>query len=246
MGKKYKAKYTQSKSPFKGVVSGGIAAAVAGLVYAAVFPVRSAAGGVLMALVVLAAAFLAYTMGSGLDTSKRAPQSSQAALTGDEKVDALIYRGHEMLSAIRMENERIPDADLSYKMDELESVAGKIFKAVSEQPRKAPQIRRFMDYYLPTTLKMLSGYRRMDEQNIRGEEAAETRAKIENAMDVVISAFKKQLDNLYKDDMLDISTDIDVLETLLKRDQLTNEGIRASGGQAAGAFAQQTQEEHHG
>lgn len=246
MGKKYKEKYTQSKSPLKGVASGGIAAALAGLLYTALFPVRSVGGGVLMGLVVVLAAFLAYTMGSGLDTGKHAPRSEAAVLTGDDKVDALIYRGHEMLAAIRMENQRIPDAGLSYKMDELESVAGKIFKAVSEQPRKAPQIRRFMDYYLPTTLKMLSGYRRMEEQDIQGEGAAQTRAKIENAMDVVIAAFKKQLNNLYKDDMLDISTDIDVLETLLKRDQLTNAGMQAPHGETAGGFAVQTQEEQHG
>ncbi len=98
-----------------------------------------------------------------------------------------------------------------------------------------------MDYYLPTTLKMLSSYRRMDEQKIQGARVQDTKEKIENAMDVVLSAFKKQLDTLYQDDMLDVSTDIDVLETMLKQDSLIGEGLTMTSS-TAGASAQAVQQ----
>ena len=145
-------------------------------------------------------------------------------------------KGQEMLVQIRQENDLIPDAELSSQMDQLEDVANRIFRTVAEKPDKAPQIRRFMDYYMPTTLKMLEGYRKMDERQVKGQEAQATRAQIREAMDTVLKAFDKQLNALYQDDMLDLSTDIDVMETMLRQDGLIDSGMKQ---QQATAQAQQ-------
>jgi 5-bromo-4-chloroindolyl phosphate hydrolysis protein len=83
-----------------------------------------------------------------------------------------------------------------------------------------------MDYYLPTTLKMLSGYRKMDERQVTGKNAQETRSQIREAMNTVLKAFDKQLDALYQDEMLDLSTDIDVMETMLRQDGLIDSGMQ--------------------
>lgn len=181
-------------------------------------------------LICLGAALLVgrvvYIMAQGLDTSKDAPAQQQIPKTGDAAADSLVEKGQEMLSQIRQENALIPDAELTAQMDQLDDVANRIFHTVAEQPGKAPQIRRFMDYYLPTTLKMLQGYRKMDERQVSGQEAQETRAQIRRAMDVVLKAFDKQLNALYHDDMLDLSTDIDVMETMLRQDGLVDSGIK--------------------
>ena len=103
-----------------------------------------------------------FIMAQGLDTSKEAPVQQSIPKTGDAAVDTLVDKGQELLSQIRHENDLIPDADLTAQINQLEGVANRIFHTVAEQPQKAPQIRRFMDYYLPTTLKMLAGYRKMD------------------------------------------------------------------------------------
>ena len=133
-----------------------------------------------------------------------------------------------MLAEIRKENDLIPDAQLTAQMNQLDKVANQIFHTVAEHPEKAPQIRRFMDYYLPTTLKMLTGYRKMDERQVKGQNANETRAQIREAMDTVLKAFDKQLDALYQDELLDISTDIDVMETMLRQDGLIDGGVKAA------------------
>ena len=73
---------------------------------------------------------------------------------------------------------------------------------------------------------MLSGYRKMDERQLNGKSAQETRAQVREAMDTVLKAFDKQLDALYQDDMLDISTDIDVMETMLRQDGLIDSGMQ--------------------
>ena len=97
-----------------------------------------------------------------------------------------------------------------------------IFKTVSEKPGKAGQIRKFMSYYLPTTLKMLNSYTTMQNRGVSSTNLAEARQTMYRGMDMVITACQKQLDNLYKDTMLDVSTDIDVLEQMLRRDGFTD------------------------
>ena len=178
--------------------------------------------------IALLVGWVVYIMAQGLDTSKEAPPQQSIPKTGDSAVDSLVEKGQEMLAQIRHENDLIPDAQLTDQMNQLDKVANQIFHTVAEHPEKAPQIRRFMDYYLPTTLKMLTGYRRMDERQVKGQNANETRAQIREAMDTVLKAFDKQLDALYQDEMLDISTDIDVMETMLRQDGLIGGGVKAT------------------
>ncbi len=235
------AKVNQSKSPVKGWIWGFLAAGATGAVYSAILPLYKWPHYLLMAAAVLLVGRVAQIMGSGLDTSKQMPAMDDLPKTGNEQVDQLIERGKGILAQIVEENRLIPDPTLSRQMDELESITNKIFRTVIEQPGKVSQIRRFMDYYLPTTLKMLRGYRKMDERSISGREADKVRDKIVSGMDVVIGAFRKQLNTLYQDDILDISTDIDVLETMLKQDGLSGQPISMFG--SAGAAAQQKKED---
>ena len=176
--------------------------------------------------VALLAGRIVYIMAQGLDTSNHAPEQQPIPKTGDSAVDTLVERGQDMLSQIRRENDLIPDAGLTAQMNRLDDVANRIFRTVAEQPQKAPQIRRFMDYYLPTTLKMLAGYRKMDERQVSGQNAEETRGQVREAMDTVLKAFDKQLDALYQDDMLDLTTDIDVMEAMLRQDGLIDSDMK--------------------
>ena len=98
-----------------------------------------------------------------------------------------------------------------------------------DQPRKLPQIRRFLDYYLPTTLKILNAYDRMDAVGISGSNIDTTKGKVENMMDTIVQAFDKQLDALFGEEALDISTDITVMENLLAREGLGGMNLGANG-----------------
>lgn len=219
------AKYRQSRSPKKGALAALLAFGAAFGIYSGLWPLRFFGDYALATLVSSVAAWLSYTLFSGLDTSQKAPHTRAVQKTGDTVADTQIGKGYEMIRQIRLENEQIHDEHLSKQIDEMEAVCKRIFAAVAEQPKKAPQIRRFMDYYLPTTLKMLTGYRKMDEKQVEGLNAQATRQKVRDSMDMVVSAFHKQLDALYQDEMMDISTDIDVMETLLKQDSLVDSGV---------------------
>ena len=209
----------ENNSP-KALVISFLATGAVIVIYSLIFSLYRWQHYVIAGGIALLVGWVVYIMAQGLDTSKEAPPQQSIPKTGDSAVDGLVERGQAMLTQIRQENAMIPDEGLTEQMNQLDDVANRIFRTVAEQPQKAPQIRRFMDYYLPTTLKMLAGYRKMDERQVKGENAQATRDQVRKAMDTVIRAFNKQLDALYQDDMLDLTTDIDVMENMLRQDGL--------------------------
>ena len=159
---------------------------------------------------------------------KRREAASRIPLTGDEAADAVIIKGQEMLRTIQTENAMIPDQTLSAQMDTLAEKCRQIFTTVYESPSKAPQVRKFMNYYLPTTLKMLANYRTMLQRGVSYQEMNQARDTAVRGMNMVLTACQKQIDNLHKENMLDLSTDIDVMEQMLKRDGYTENEITGS------------------
>ncbi len=219
----------------KGAGAGILTFGIVFALYAWLFPLYRVWDYVLATAVSLLFGRIIGIMGSGLDLSPNKQQQSREEVvevfkeTGDAVADEVIRKGYELIEQIREENDLIPDPALSRQMDDLERLCGQIFKTVAERPKKAPQIRRFMDYYLPTTLKMLKSYRVMDQREVTGQNAQEARSRIVKAMGVVLSACEKQLETLYHDDMLDVTTDIEVLEQMLTRDGLVDTGIKPMG-----------------
>lgn len=151
--------------------------------------------------------------------------------TGNEALDKMIRDGNLALAEMKRLNESIRDEAISSDITRLEDVCGKIFEQVRADPSRLPQISRFMDYYLPTTLKILNAYDRMGAQGVSGENIAGTMRKVEDIMGTIVRAFEKQLDALFGADAMDISTDITVLENLMQREGLlTGEPGKAAGG----------------
>lgn len=155
----------------------------------------------------------------------RRQEEAAVPLSGDETADAVIRQGRAKLREIRAANEAIPEERLTQQMTQLEYLCTQMFRTVSEKPMKAGQIRKFMDYYLPTTLKMLNNYSTMRRRGVSASDLDSARETMERGMDMVLTAAQKQLDALYKSDMLDVTTDIDVLEQMLKRDGFVDGGL---------------------
>lgn len=202
-----------------------IAAGAAALVYSLIFPLNRLQHFVILGCVSLGLGWLIYVMAHGVDTSRPAPAQRKIQKTGDAAADELIMRGLELLHQIRREESQIKDAYLRLRMEEFHEVASLVLDTVAQEPALAPRIRRFMDYYLPTTLKMLQSFRKIEERGIEDPSAEAATAQIQNAMGMVIDALENQLSNLYQDNILDISTDIDVLEAMLRQDGLTDSGL---------------------
>ena len=123
-----------------------------------------------------------------------------------------------ILRNIRRANDRIADPALSEKIDRLEEVAAKIFRLIEEQPEKKAKANTFLNYYLPTTQKLLDSYADFEEAGVSGENLTEAKARIADTMDNIVRGFEHQLDELYQAQALDVDSDIRVMEAMLRRD----------------------------
>lgn len=138
-------------------------------------------------------------------------KESPAAPNAEEGYSAL-------LRDLRVANDRIPDEDLSAKIERLEQISALIFKEVEEHPEKRSRIHTFFDYYLPTTQKLLDTYAEFDEMGVEGENVSQAKERIKDMMDAIVEGFEHQLDQLYSADAMDVVSDIKVMETMLNRD----------------------------
>lgn len=151
------------------------------------------------------------------------PETYQS--TGNTELDELVLQGKVAIKQMRQLNEKIKDKKLSGQIDRMETLTDNIFKYVMKNPREISQIRKFMNYYLPTTLKLLEYYAELAAQGVQGKNITASMEKIEGIMDTIIEAFEKQLDSLFGAAALDISTDITVLEGMLQREGLVKQQI---------------------
>jgi 5-bromo-4-chloroindolyl phosphate hydrolysis protein len=196
------------------------------LVYALLFPLYRVsdyllcAGLSLVAFIVGKAIWPDATLIVADQEEKKAQpaQAEQPKKTGNEELDKLLDERDKAISEMRRLNDAIQDEKISAQIDHLEMVTKKIIDQVVAQPKKLPQIRKFMNYYLPTTLKLLNAYDRMSDAGVDGENITATKQKVEEMMDTITKAFDKQLDALYGEEALDISTDITVMEQMLQQE----------------------------
>ena len=118
-------------------------------------------------------------------------------------------------------NDAIPDPVMSQKISRLEEVSGRIFALAQKDPDKKAQLQKFMNYYLPTALKLLNTYASLSGQAVEGTNITEAKHSIERSMDLLVTAFENQLDKLFQADALDVNADIAALEGMLNLDGLT-------------------------
>ena len=181
-----------------------------------------APGHFVLAAILSAAVFLVLRAVAGDKTAPAKPVEEEKP-TGNKDLDEMVKNGNLALAEMRRLDDSIADETISRQIRQLEDIAGKIFRQVRENPDKLPQIRRFMDYYLPTTLKLLNAYDRMGAAGVSGENIGTTMQRVEDIMATIVTAFEKQLDALFGSEAMDISTDITVLETMLAREGLAGE-----------------------
>ena len=151
--------------------------------------------------------------------------------TLEPEIRKAINEGRQYVQKIRNANIAIPGEEISRKLDKLEEVTGKIFDYVEIHPEKFPEIKKFTEYFLPTTLKLLDAYREFDYQPVGGENIATAKKEIEETLDTINHAFENLFDGLFEDVAMDVSTDISVLETMLAQEGLAQKSFKKTMGE---------------
>lgn len=135
----------------------------------------------------------------------------------------MVQEGSDYIRRIREINNELPDPVISAKLDDLERVCQQIFAYVADHPDRLSAIRKFISYYLPTTLKLLEAYRKLERRNTGVESEQKTKEEILGALDNINLAFHNLLDDLMQNDYLDLSADISVLQSMLAQEGLVDE-----------------------
>jgi 5-bromo-4-chloroindolyl phosphate hydrolysis protein len=140
--------------------------------------------------------------------------------SGDSELDTLLEEGRKAISVMGQLRRSIPNKEVERKILKIEEVSQKILDNAVDDRRDIPKTRKFLKYYLPTTIKLLHAYDRMSEQGLDGDNVGGTIRRIEDMLDDIIAAYYKQLDAMFDDEALDIETDIRVLEATMKKEGL--------------------------
>ena len=190
--------------------------AVAWVLYCLIFPLYRT----WHFIVLVCIGALVYTILSKLFPGKveliEAPQKPER--TGDEKLDALLVEGETAVGEMRRLRSSLPAGAIGTKADELIDITDKIFGKLLVEPIAYVKVKRFSDFFLPTSVKLLHAYDRFGQSGLEGENITGTKERIETALDMTLNSYKKFFDSLFEEQALDIETDIKVLETLLRKD----------------------------
>ena len=142
------------------------------------------------------------------------------------EVQKIVQAGDEYVRKIKAANDAIPGEVISAKISRMELLVDRIFDRVEQNPDSVNDMRRMMDYYLPTTKKLLEAYEELDAQPVQGENIISSKKEIEDTIDTLNIAFEKLLDSLFQDTAWDVSSDISVLHTMLAQEGLTEDGLK--------------------
>lgn len=177
-------------------------------------------------------AYSQYTALMERTKKEKAEREAEAARQQQEfsklspEVQKIIQAGDEYVRKIREANDAIPGEEISAKMSRMEMLVDRIFDRVEEHPESVADIRKLMEYYLPTTIKLLDAYEDLDAQPVQGENIITAKKEIEKTIDTLNTAFEKLLDDLFQDTAWDLSSDITVLQTMLAQEGLTEDGLK--------------------
>lgn len=142
------------------------------------------------------------------------------------EVQKIVQAGDEYVRRIKAANDAIPGEVISAKISRMELLVDRIFDRVEQNPDSVNDMRRMMDYYLPTTMKLLEAYEELDAQPVQGENIISSKKEIEDTIDTLNIAFEKLLDSLFQDTAWDVSSDISVLHAMLAQEGLTEDGLK--------------------
>jgi 5-bromo-4-chloroindolyl phosphate hydrolysis protein len=140
-------------------------------------------------------------------------------------IQGIVLAGEEYVDKIRSSNVKTTCPEIAGKISRIEMLLERIFSKVREEPEAATDTRRLMDYYLPTTVKLIEAYQELDNQPIQGENIRASKREIESTLDTLNVAFEKMLDSMFQRTAIDVSADISVLNTLLAQEGLTKGGF---------------------
>lgn len=146
--------------------------------------------------------------------------------SGKEEIESTIKIGRNYIEQIKTVRNELYREEIAIKLDKLVNIGDQILNYVEKNPKKTQEVNKFVNHYLPITIKLINSYKELNNQVVQGDNIKNAKIEIEKSVDLINNAFENLLDDLYEDVVLDISTDISVLKTLFKQDGLSEEDFK--------------------
>ena len=139
-----------------------------------------------------------------------------------DEIKQVIEKGNKYINKIHDSNVIIKDKAVTRQLDKMETIVSTIFHEVDVNPSQADSLGMFLNYYLPTTEKLLDAYITIGEKQITGKNLLKTQKEIENSLETIITAFENILEKMYEVHEMDIASDIAAMEIMMKQEGLTS------------------------
>lgn len=136
------------------------------------------------------------------------------------KVNEIVREGHRKVSGLRSTVNTIRDREVRSKGLQICKLADQIFKDFKKDPSDIKTARKFTNYYLDTTINIITKYKELQSANLQSEEVEKTLKKSEEVLDTIITAFEKELVKLLENDVMNLDTEIELLEKTIKMENL--------------------------
>ena len=144
------------------------------------------------------------------------PQPEKAE-TGDAPLN--LDTARRFAAVLEKEQQLMQDAQAREELAAMHKTTTAICDWLEAHPESQPKTRRFAEYYIPTTLKLLHTYN--DVQGQQGENAETIRRDIAGILHTLNQAYENLYNNLLSDVAMDISSEIAALQGMLANDGLT-------------------------
>jgi len=161
----------------------------------------------------------AYVVGSKVFPGK-VMEVHERANTGNDALNRQIEESRILLDNLQRYNDQLPDPVISGNLDRMVCAGSAILSALEEKPARAGEVRRFMNYFLPTADKLMASYVAFAQYSVKGEHVVSAMKSVESSLSMVADAFEKQCDSLYRNESYNIEAEVSVMETLLKSEGL--------------------------
>ena len=154
---------------------------------------------------------------------QEAPPAPEVSREQESELNTMVAEGMEYIRKLRELNDRIPGEIISAKLFCLENLLKDIFESVKQYPEQMNRMHKLMSYYLPTTLKLVESYEAFDKVSSPGPDILKAKGEIENTLDTINQAFRELLNTLFQATVFDVTTDAQVLKTMLAKEGLTRD-----------------------
>lgn len=154
---------------------------------------------------------------------KATPPSEEDKL--NQELTSIMNEGKDYIEKLHHLNDLIEDEIVSEKLYRMEDLLKQIFARLKDAPEQMPKMRKLMNYYLPTTIKLLQAYSEFDDVSTPNSDITSAKAEIEKTIDIINEAFAELLNKLFQDSAFDAATDAQVLQTMLAKEGLTKNKV---------------------